>query len=64
MSGSFDVAEALDGGVCKHDQAWAFIRSFAAAWGEPLVSGDSLTAEVARAEATFGRSLPAALHKF
>ncbi|MFF1716277.1 hypothetical protein [Streptomyces sp. NPDC058268] len=64
MSGSFDVAQALNGGVCKRDRAWAFIRSFAACWGEPLVDVGSLTAELARVEATFGCSLPAALREF
>ncbi|WP_030987232.1 hypothetical protein [Streptomyces sp. NRRL WC-3744] len=64
MSGSFDVAQALDGGVSDRDRAWTFIRSFAAAWGEPLVENvGSLTAELARAEATLGCSLPAALHE-
>ncbi|MFI6566062.1 hypothetical protein [Streptomyces sp. NPDC050534] len=62
MSGSFDVAQALSGGVSDRDRAWTFIRDFAAAWGEPLVEhAGSLTAELARAEATLGCSLPAAL---
>ncbi|MCQ4205729.1 SMI1/KNR4 family protein [Streptomyces longispororuber] len=63
MSGSFDVAQALDGGVCSRGRAWAFIRSFAAAWGKPLVGVGSLTAELTRAEAPLGCSLPAALHE-
>ncbi|MFK0153280.1 SMI1/KNR4 family protein [Streptomyces sp. NPDC090493] len=64
MSGSFDVAQALDGGVSDRDRAWTFIRSFPAAWGEPLVEDAvSLTAELARTEATLGRSLPVALHE-
>jgi len=62
MSGSFDVAQALSGGVSDRDRARTFIRDFAAAWGEPLVEhAASLTAELARAEETLGCSLPAAL---
>ncbi|MDL2076342.1 hypothetical protein QNN03_07810 [Streptomyces sp. GXMU-J15] len=59
MSGSFDVAEALDGGISDRERAWAFIRSFAGAWGDPLTEDDGTPgAELAQAEAVLGCSLP------
>jgi hypothetical protein len=62
MSGNFDVAEALDGGIPDQERAWTFIRGFAAAWGDPLAEDDGTpTAELAQAEATLGRPLPIAL---
>jgi len=65
MSGSFDVAEALDGGISDRERAWAFIRGFAGAWGDPLTEGDGTPgAELAQAEAVLGCSLPTALHEF
>ncbi|WP_328397222.1 SMI1/KNR4 family protein [Streptomyces sp. NBC_00390] len=64
MTGAFDVAEALDGGISDRERAWTFIRGFAAAWGERLTEGDGTpAAELARAEATLGCSLPAALRE-
>ncbi|MFI8896311.1 SMI1/KNR4 family protein [Streptomyces paradoxus] len=62
MTGAFDVAEALKGGISDRERAGAFIRGFAAAWGEPLTEGDGMpAAELARAEARLGFSLPTAL---
>jgi hypothetical protein len=62
MTGVFDVAQALDGGITDQERAWAFVRGFAAAWNEPLTEDDGTpAAELARAEATLGCSLPAAL---
>ncbi|MFD5814091.1 hypothetical protein [Streptomyces sp. NPDC127038] len=65
MSGSFDVAHALDGGICDRERAWTFIRGFAAAWGDALAEDDGTPrAELAQAEAMLGCSLPTALHEF
>ncbi|MFF3000656.1 SMI1/KNR4 family protein [Streptomyces sp. NPDC057950] len=65
MTGVFDVAQALDGGITDRERAWAFVRGFAAAWGEPLTEDDGTpAAELARAEATLGCSLPAVLREF
>ncbi|QHA02243.1 SMI1/KNR4 family protein [Streptomyces broussonetiae] len=65
MSGSFDVARALDGGISDRERAWTFIRSFAAAWGDALAEDDGTPrAELAQAEAMLGCSLPTALHEF
>lgn len=51
MTGAFDVAEALNGGISDRERAWAFLRGFAAAWGEPLTDGDGTpAAELARAD--------------
>ncbi|MEU6339292.1 SMI1/KNR4 family protein [Streptomyces cellulosae] len=64
MTDVSDVAQALDGGVPDRERAWAFIRGFAAAWDEPLTEDDGTpAAELARAEATLGCSLPAALRE-
>jgi hypothetical protein len=52
----------LDLGISDRERAWAFIRGFAAVWDEPLTDDDGTpAAELARAEATLGCSLPAAL---
>ena len=64
MTDVSDVAQAFDDGVPDRGRAWAFIRGFAAAWDEPLTEDDGTpAAELARAEATFGCSLPAALRE-
>ncbi|MCJ0872677.1 SMI1/KNR4 family protein [Streptomyces sp. AP-93] len=64
MTGVFDVAEALDGGISDRDGAWAFIRGFAAAWAEPLTENDGTpAAQLARAEASLGCFLPTALRE-
>lgn len=65
MTGSFDVAHALDGGISDRERAWAFISSFAAAWGDALAENDGTPGvELAQAEAMLGCSLPTALHEF
>lgn len=65
MTGVFDVAQALDGGITDQERAWVFVRAFAAAWDEPLTEDDGTpAAELARAEATLGCSLPAVLCEF
>ena len=59
MTGGFDVAKALNGGISDREGAWAFIRDFVAAWGDPLTEGDGTPAAEltqARGEA---RLLPA-----
>jgi hypothetical protein len=65
MSGGFDVAEALDGGISDRERAWAFIRSLAGAWGVPLTDDDGTPrGELVQAEAVLGCSLPTALLEF
>ncbi|MFE0086274.1 SMI1/KNR4 family protein [Streptomyces sp. NPDC058992] len=64
MVGSFDVAQALRGGIRDRRQAWDFVRDFAAAWSAPL--GDSSgahEAELEQAEAALGFRLPVALRE-
>ncbi|MEU0896623.1 hypothetical protein ABZ376_19670 [Streptomyces massasporeus] len=64
MTGVFDVAQALSGGITDRERAWAFIRDFAAAWDEPLTEDDSTpAAELARAEAALCCTLPSALRE-
>ncbi|MFF3564717.1 SMI1/KNR4 family protein [Streptomyces sp. NPDC002574] len=65
MIDGFDVARALDGGIHDRERAWAFVRSFAAAWGERLSKDDGTpTEELTRAEAALGLHLPTALREF
>ncbi|WP_330461552.1 SMI1/KNR4 family protein [Streptomyces sp. NBC_00820] len=65
MNGGFDVAQALDGTVLDRGRVWAFVRDFAAAWGDPPTGKDGTSpAELTRAEAALGCSLPTALREF
>ncbi|MEU1187169.1 SMI1/KNR4 family protein [Streptomyces sp. NPDC005859] len=59
------MTEALYGGIPDRQRAWAFIRSFAGAWGDPLTKDDGTPeAELAQAEAILGCRLPTALQEF
>jgi hypothetical protein len=45
MTGAFDAAQALRAGLGDRQQAWEFIREFAAAWTAPLGPGDGVSAD-------------------
>ncbi|WMX48032.1 SMI1/KNR4 family protein [Streptomyces roseicoloratus] len=64
MTGSWDVAQALRGGIRDRRQAWDVVRDFAAAWSAPL-DDDSGTPgrELERAEAALGLRFPVALRE-
>lgn len=65
MTGRFDVAQALDGGIADRGQCWTFIRAFAGSWGDPLAEDDGTPrAELAQAEKALGCDLPTALKEF
>ena len=64
MAGGFDAGEALRAGLSDRQQAWDFIRRFAAGWTEPLEADDGVgEAELRAAEQCIGAALPAALRE-
>ncbi|WP_316527708.1 SMI1/KNR4 family protein [Kitasatospora brasiliensis] len=60
----FDIPAAMAESVRSRAGAWAFVRGFAAHWGEPLGPEDGFTdAELDAAERRLGLRLPAALRE-
>ncbi|MFE9688361.1 hypothetical protein [Micromonospora sp. NPDC005806] len=60
----YDVAAALRDGVADRRAAWRFIRTFAAAWAEPLRDNDGVDPqELGAAQKRLGIPLPAALRE-
>jgi hypothetical protein len=64
MTDTFDVGRELAAGIGGPEDAWRFIRSFAASWRTPLLEDDGVAeAELDAAETRLGLRLPAALRE-
>ena len=60
----FDMHEALRAGVRDAAGAWRFVRRFATAWAEPIVTGDGYEeSDLRAAEAHLGLGLPPAVRE-